>query len=59
MTYSVSTVNAEKPSFFVIEKDANLIGDSGWYSGYVVTGTGSFELRISASGDENVFPCKK
>jgi len=45
----------EDPAFFVIG-GTNHVGGSGWYAGYVITGSGSYELRIWATGSESQYP---
>ncbi len=59
LSLSVGVVLAEESTFFVIEKGAHYLGGKGWYAGYIVTESGTFEMRISASGDEKVFPIKE
>lgn len=45
----------EDPAFFVIG-GTNYVGGSGWYAGYVITGSGTYELRIWATGSESQYP---
>jgi len=41
----------EDPTFFVIG-GTNHVKGKGWYAGYVITGSGSYTLRIWATGGE-------
>jgi len=54
----VTTVAAQEeidPSIFVIITDSSgyYAGGSGWYAGYVVYGSGTYDLQMFATGGEN------
>jgi hypothetical protein len=46
----------DDPVFFVIGEGSTYMGDNGWTAGYVITGSGTYTLDISATGPQNRFP---
>lgn len=55
-TDPIPTPEAEDPVFFVIGDGATYSGGSGWYAGYVINGSGTYTLMISANGPSSRFP---
>jgi hypothetical protein len=44
------------PVLFVIGEGSTYLGGTGWTAGYVISGSGTYTLEISATGPENRFP---
>jgi hypothetical protein len=53
---TAQTSEDDDPVLFVIGEGSTYVGGTGWTAGYVITGSGTYTLEISATGGESRFP---